>query len=217
MRISLVGTVHAESGRANAAELLAILESLQPDAIFAEIPSTHLDEYLDPSRDALESKAVTRYCVRHPAQVVAVDLDKPSDEFFRNSEEMFRKVERSSGDYRRLMDQHSVDTGVHGFPYLNSERCDELWGDIYAEVLATVNWIGDGQLRRVYELWSSTNDRRDAAMLKSIDDYCSRHAHSRAVLLVGAAHRRSIVEKVRGERGLSGVDWELEGRFGRTV
>src|SRR5262245_60034581 len=37
MRISLVGTVHAESGLANAAELEAILSHIRPDVIFAEI------------------------------------------------------------------------------------------------------------------------------------------------------------------------------------
>ena len=61
MRISLVGTVHVESGRANVAELQAILVRLQPDVIFAEIPSADLADYLDCSRGRLESSAVVRY------------------------------------------------------------------------------------------------------------------------------------------------------------
>jgi len=38
MRLSLIGAVHVENGRANLAELRTILERLQLDVIFAEIP-----------------------------------------------------------------------------------------------------------------------------------------------------------------------------------
>ncbi|SKC83485.1 hypothetical protein SAMN05445504_3644 [Burkholderia sp. CF099] len=114
MRISLIGTVHAESGRANLAELRTFLERLQPDVIFAEIPTANLADYLDGSHGNLESAAVALYRKRRPVNVVPVDLNKPSDEFFRKSEEMFKKVERTSPKYRRLMDQNSLDTRVDG-------------------------------------------------------------------------------------------------------
>lgn len=212
MRISLIGTVHAESGRANAAELWAILDRLQPDVIFAEIPSANLADYLDGSHGNLESAAVVLYRKRRPVNVVPVDLNKPSDEFFRNSEEMFKKVGRTSPDYRRLMDQNSLDTRDHGFPYLNSDRCAQAWAGIYHEVLETVEWIGDTSLRQIYDLWSETNDRRETGMLESINGYCVRRALSDGVLLVGAAHRKAMVEKVREQRGAGapGVSWDLE-------
>jgi hypothetical protein len=216
MRISLVGTVHAESGHANVAELQAILGRLQPDVIFAEIPSADLADYLDCSRGSLESTAVVRYRESRSFNVVPVDLHRPSDEFFRNSREMFNKVERTSPDYRLLMDRHSLDTRVHGFPYLNSDRCAQAWADIYGEMLTTIKWIGDVQLRQFYDLWSETNDRRDTGMLENIDDYCVRHTLPHAVFLVGAAHRRSIIDKVRTQRGAGapGVAWDLEGSLG---
>lgn len=124
MRISLIGTVHAESGRATAVELWSILDRLLPDVIFAEIPQPNLDDYLDGSHGNLESAAVVLYRQHRPVTVVPVDLNEPSDEFFRSSEEMFRKVARTSPDYRRLMDQNSLDTRDHGFPYLL--ECPEL-------------------------------------------------------------------------------------------
>jgi len=212
MRISLIGTVHSESGRANVAELRAILDRLQPDVIFAEIPSTNLADYLDGSHGNIESAAVALYRKRCPVNVVPVDLDKPSDEFFRDSEEMFKKVEKRSLDYRRLMDQNSLDTRDHGFPYLNSDRCAQAWADIYDEVLATVQWIGDARLRKIYNHWSEINDRRETRMIESINGYCVRRAISHGVLLVGAAHRKAMVEKVRAQRGTgeAGVSWDLE-------
>ena len=123
MRLTLIGTVHAESGRANVAELLAILDRLAPDVIFAEIPSAFLADYLNGSNGTLESAAVVLYRERRPVNVVPVDLDKPGDEFFSNCEDMFKKVARTSPDYRRLVDQNRLDTLELGFPYLNSDPC----------------------------------------------------------------------------------------------
>ncbi|WP_233890189.1 hypothetical protein [Paraburkholderia flagellata] len=211
MRISLIGTVHAESGRANLAELRTILEHLQPDVIFAEIPTANLADYLDGSHGNLESAAVALYRKRRPVDVVPVDLNKPNDEFFRESEEMFKKVERTSPEYRRLMDQNSLDTRDHGFPYLNSDRCAQAWAAIYDEVRATVEWIGDARLRQIYALWSETNDRRETEMLENINGYCIRGAFSHGVLLLGAGHRKALEEKVQEQRGVGapGVSWKL--------
>ncbi|BFG80917.1 hypothetical protein PTKU46_89510 [Paraburkholderia terrae] len=213
MRISLIGTVHAESGRANVAELRTILERLQPDVIFAEIPTANLADYRDGSHGNLESAAVALYRERRPVNVVPVDLNKPSDEFFSKSEEMFKKVERTSPKYRRLMDQNSLETRDHGFPYLNSDRCARAWAAIYDEVRETVEWIGDDELRQIYALWSETNDRRETGMLENINGYCIRGALSHGVLLLGAGHRRAMVEKVQEQRGVGapGVSWKLEG------
>ena len=45
-RVSLVCTVHEESGQANVSELCAILERIQPEAIFLEVhPEVFADYY----------------------------------------------------------------------------------------------------------------------------------------------------------------------------
>lgn len=77
--------------------------------------------------------AVALYRESRPVNVVPVDLNKPRDEFFRNSKEMFNKVERRSREYRPLMDQNSLDTQDHGFPFLNGDRCAQAWAAIYDE------------------------------------------------------------------------------------
>lgn len=212
IQVSLIGTVHAENGRASLAELGMLLELLQPDVIFAEIPTANLADYLDGSQGNLESAAVARYRKHRPVDVVPVDLSKPSDEFFRNSSEMFKKVERTSAEYRRLMDQNSLDTRDRGFPYLNSDLCAQAWAGIYDEVQATVEWIGDATLRQTYALWSEIHDRRETGMLANINDYCIRGALSHGALLVGAAHRKAIIQKVHEQRGAgaSRVSWNLE-------
>src|SRR5690606_10609175 len=114
---------------------------------------------------------------------VPVDLNKPSNEFFRESEEMFNKIERTSSEYRRLMDQNSFDTRDHGFPYLNSDRCAQAWVAIYDEVHATIEWIGDAGLRQNYALWIETSDRRETGMLENINSYCVNCPLAHGVLL----------------------------------
>jgi hypothetical protein len=211
MRITLIATVHAESGRANIAELRAILDRLAPDVIFAEIPSAFLADYLNGSHGTLESAAVVLYRERRPVNVVPVDLDKPGEEFFSNSEDMFKKVARTSPDYRRLVDQNSQDMLELGFPYLNSDRCAQAWEGICNEALATVEWIGDTKLRQTYDLWNQTNAARETGMIENIESYCIRHVPAHGVFLVGAAHRKPIMEKVRKRQvaGGPGIFWDF--------
>ena len=56
-RISLVGTVHDETGLANVPELMGILERIRPEVIFLEIPSETFDDFVDGRRWNLESSA----------------------------------------------------------------------------------------------------------------------------------------------------------------
>ncbi|HAZ07633.1 MAG TPA: hypothetical protein DCZ01_03705 [Elusimicrobia bacterium] len=216
MRVSLVGTVHAESGLANVGALQAIHERSQPDVIFAEIPASHVDRYKDGSHGSLESITVARYLASHHVDVEPVDLAKPEQKFFDDTKDMFRAVERTSPDYRRLVDRHSVETRAGGFPYLNSDRCIQAWADIYHELLATIEWTGDRRLRELYDLWSQTNERRDREMMRNIALYSARNAVARGIFLVGAAHRKSIIDKssAGSGTGLPPIEWDLGGFLG---
>ena len=213
VRVSLVGTVHEETGLANVAELRTILERLQPEVIFLELPPAALDDYLNGTRVNLESTAARRYRESHHVVVEPVDRAEPDDEFLRSTRYLFKTVARTSSDYCRLMDRQSHDTRAGGFPYLNSDRCIQSWADIYSEVLATVEWTGHPRLREIYDLWTHTHELRDAEMMKSIEDYSIRNAFAHGVFLVGAAHRRSIGDKARagGGAGSPKIEWDLGG------
>ncbi len=124
---------------------------------------------------------------------------------------MFRKVERTSPHYRRLVDQNSLNTVELGFSYLTSDRCAQAWEDIYNEALETVEWIGDPKLRQIYDLWNQTNGDRETGMIENIESYCIRHGPAHGVFLVGAAHRKPIKEKVRKRQVACGpgVIWDF--------
>jgi hypothetical protein len=197
MRVSLIGTVHAESGLANVSALRALLEQLLPEVIFVELPSDALRHHLDGTDSNLESTAIRHYRQNRHVVIVPVDRPKPDEAFFTNAEDMFTKVDRTSPEYRRLMDLNSHDTRAGGFPYLNSDRCNQAWTAITDETRATIEWIRDPRLREIYDLWHDTNELRDTAMVKNIEDFGLHNSFESAAFLVGAAHRKSIVEKAR--------------------
>jgi hypothetical protein len=61
-RVSVVCTVHEETGYANVLELRAILERIQPEVIFLEVPPPAFDDYYENcSQQNLESMAVRQY------------------------------------------------------------------------------------------------------------------------------------------------------------
>lgn len=196
-QVTLISTVHAESGLASIAELQAILDRMRPEVIFAEVSASEVNQYRDGSHGTLESAAVARLRTTHESSLVPVDLRRPSDEFFRDAEVLFDAVERASPDYRRMMDQHSADVRECGFRYLNSERCVQAWAGIYSEVWATVEWLRTPRWREIYQDWCDTNRCRDEAMIRAVHEYCASHSFERGVLLVGAAHRASLMDKAR--------------------
>jgi len=197
MHISLIGTVHVENGLANISALKAILDRLRPDVIYAEISTAMLTDYLDGSHGNLESVAVAQYRVSHSVAIVPVDLDKPSEDFFQESMEMFNRVERTSSIYRSLLDQHHLDTKNQGFAYLNSERCEQVWTEIYKETFEALKWIGDARLRKIYTHWKKVNDHRETAMIEKIIRHSIENTPNRSVLLVGTAHKKKLADKIK--------------------
>ena len=172
-RVSLVCTVHEELGRANVVALRAILERMQSDVIFLEVPSEAFDDfYGNCSRYNLESMAVAQYREGRQVKLVPVDLPAPSPDFVSNLEELRRRIRRVSHEYRRLMQWYEDCLRDDGFAYLNSERCSELWSDVYKEIVSTINWMnGDPRLVEIYESWKKTNDLREKAMMENIQRY----------------------------------------------
>lgn len=212
MLVSLIGTVHNDSGLSNATELHKILKRIEPEVVFAEIPSSKCPDYINGSHGTLESRAVAIYLEDRSIDVVPVDLDEPSDEFFRDAKEMFGKVERTSPRYRQLVDRHTLDTKSSGFTYLNSERCVQALTLIHKETRETLDWIGGQHLKEIYEHWRKVNDLREKAMLENIYRYCDGSSLCRGALLVGTAHRRALMDKILQSIGKDAnrLTWDFE-------
>jgi hypothetical protein len=135
----------------------------------------------------------------------------PADSFFQSWEEVSRAIERTSLDFRRLMDLNTNRIREEGFAYLNSDECIQAWTDIYREEQKTIDYIGSPRLRDIYAQVRDLNERRDLQMLASICAYCASAAQSCGAFLVGAAHRKSLIEKLRaiGPTTVPQIDWDV--------
>jgi hypothetical protein len=212
-RVSLVCTVHEDVGLANASALAAILERIQPEVIFLEVPPADFDYYYQNS-NRIELKAVRLYRESHRAKPVPVDLQIQSGDFSDDDTRyLFRRVEAENREYCRLVDLNSASKRDRGFPYLNSEQSSELWSDIYRAIESSIKRMGDARLIGIYKSWVEINDRRENTMLENILKYCGENTFEKGVFLVGAAHRQPIIEKSRepivGDS--TRIQWDFDG------
>jgi hypothetical protein len=213
MRISVIGTYHGECGAVSALALLQILERIQPQVIFAEIPRSHIREWMDGSHGTVESAAVARYAETYSVDVIPVDLPEPDASFFRDYEEVSRAIERTSPAFRHLVDLNTDRMRRGGFSYLNSDESIQTWAEIYREELETIEYIGNSRLRDIYSHVRELMERRDLEMLRNIRAYCVSTTSTRGAFLVGAAHRKSLTEKTCAvdESTTAGITWDWSG------
>jgi len=206
--ISLVCTVHEENGFASAAALCSILEHLRPEVIFFEAPADAFDELII-TGPCLESTAVRWYREANRVAVVPVDLPTPEPRFFERQRAFDQRIAGRISDFQMLMLWNKNDTRDSGFQYLNSDQSSKRWADIYSEIRATVKILNDQEVTDFFELWQRTNDLRENEMLRNISMYCEKHSFERAVFLVGAAHRKSIIEKSQACAVDPGIHWKF--------
>jgi hypothetical protein len=120
-----------ERGKANASELLAILERIRPEVIFLELPPDAMEQFIDKgAMGDLESAAVRRFCEGRRVELVPVDMPPPNQEFFDDYQRVQEKVDNISRDSRRLMTWHRSYVYDHGFEYLNSDHGCKMFSDI---------------------------------------------------------------------------------------
>lgn len=215
-RVLLVSSVHHESGLATAAELQWLLGNIRPDVVFLEHPTDSISTFLDRSCGTLEAAALGRYVSRYPVELVPVD--RPMTNAARIKQEadvLFDSVEEASPEFRHLANWNGYHTAKGGFAYLNSPICIEVHAAMHVAMQAAVEGFGDPSLTERYLLWVQMHDRREEAMLDAVESYARQTRFTTGVLLVGAGHIPSLLEKVQGRRASaeSGVVWDIEWRL----
>jgi hypothetical protein len=209
--VSVVGTRHEEIGKATVAALVSILERIDPEVIFLEMPPEAFDDYFDGTRTNLELRATSRYCENHQVTLVPVDLPTPEAAFFRKQDDLARELYHLAYDYFQLIESQIQLVSEHGFAYLNSEQCSTLYSDVDKATIKAIDRLGNRGRAEFFESWTRTIQRRDEAMVANIVDYCRQNSFSRGALLVGAAHRQAIEDLSRRPPGgeSSAIDWDF--------
>jgi len=190
--ITLICTRHKEIGACNSAELLRIIERYQPEVIFEELTPTAYDTYYTQNcwgvidRTSLETDAIKAYQqnsdVKHiPALSVAMRDD------FRL---MRKRFANRSLDV--MIDNYDLLIANHGFKFINSDEWELRLDELKAFEKSLLK--DDDFYLKGYQCV----DDYEHDMLRNIYQYSAENEYYTALMFIGAAHRKSIKQKIKG-------------------
>jgi hypothetical protein len=197
--IALIATGHKDKGVCNSNELYKILEDATPDIIFEELSSHFFTAiYEGKNPDSLETKAIKFYLQKHPIVHYPVDLDFRHlvDKGFKNELKEMYDIFNLNPDYSEICIQFEMLSMQHGFSYLNSTQSVALLEYKHAIEKKILRKLNEKKLFTTYEKWLMIHDMRDREMVKNIYSYSNLNTYKNALFVVGAEHRRTIMNIV---------------------
>ena len=197
--ITLVSTAHDEKGNCNIQELYNIINNIEPEVIFEEIPPSAFNSfYKEKTRNNLESDAIIKYLENHECEHIPVDLDFiPPKSFFDAYENVHKRIEVRSNIYKDIIDTHSFYREVYGFKYLNSVECMNLDIELNKEMEIVLQILNNEKLYEGYKSWNELMDKRENEMLKNIYLYSKNNKFNKGVFFIGSGHRDTIINKIQ--------------------
>ena len=212
--ITLIGSVHSEIGKCNSDELYKILEFINPEVIFGELSSNLFDIinsdlfdnmycnlhnrilFPNPPEVPLELKCMKKYLQNHNIKYIPVNIDV-NPNLSESEKEMFATFNKED-DYKKLEQEQYLLTKQYGFDYLNSDKhldLSEQMKNIEKNIVKSE--IHKNRLPHIYKLFRKKYlDIPENAMLLNIYNYSKENQYNQAVFLIGAGHRKSIMQKI---------------------
>ena len=194
--------MHSVYGKCTSDELYKIIELINPEVIFEELPSSLFDMFYNDNLLNLipnvppEVKCVQKYKQSHKIKHVPVDIEENpnlSDSDISYMFDTFNKYDV----YRKIENEHYLLTAKEGFDYINSDKCLALFEEQrIAERNIMEFEIHKNILFNIYKLFHEENDNRENSMLQNIYNYSKENQYNQAVFLIGTAHRKSIMQKI---------------------
>lgn len=211
--ITLISTNHTESGKCNADELYKIIESTNPEIIFEELPNKSFNDYYNGNHSSvpLEVKCIKKYLQNHCIEHIPVDdIADPNRHPLERL--MFEKFERDT-EYKKLKYEHNLLKMQKGFDYLNSHKCMDMvekWIVVEKRIVGFFKKHNNTFLN-TYKLFYEDVNNRENAMLQNIYNYSRSNRYNQAVFLIGAGHRKSIMQKIAEYEKLSEIklNWKM--------
>ena len=196
--ITLVCTSHSERGKCNADELFKIIEQISPDMVFEELTPYLYDilynKGIFDESAPIEFKCIRRYKQQHNIKNIPVDIEVVST-LSNNVNQMLALFEKYD-IYKVLEIEQKKKIELEGFDFLNSDEFSDLVEKQRTIERKIVEGINNSQLNRIYKSFNADLDLRENFMLNTIYAYCKENNYDQAVFLIGAGHRRSIIQKV---------------------
>lgn len=209
--ITLIATGHKEKGSCNSHELFKIIEQISPDVIFEEIPPGKFEGVYAGTRHAsLEVNTIKAYLQKYPGvhhYPVDLDIDQVTEKEIKQEVDGIAFICNDyNEEYNYLERLLSFSSKKYGFPYFNNYRCSELIlrkKVLEMQVLDALKKdnnqrnIDHERLGLAYKQWIDQIDDRENEMLRSIYSYMESKKYNTALFLVGAAHRKSLQQKIQ--------------------
>lgn len=168
------------------------MQSINPDVIFLEALENSYSNYhqmlfsqFGVYNERLELKAIQAYSQNHTFEYIPVLDIGLSDEF-----EAKTKFVSENKDYQRLLDNYILLETDGGFQFLNSEKSIAL----QEEMRELENRIIDNGL--FHQKVNASIDAYENSMLRNIYSFCKEKSFKMAIFMCGAAHRKTITEKI---------------------
>ena len=190
--IIFISTIHKEIGKCNAVELYKIIDKLSPEVIFLEaIDETYsaYEKYLFSTygvyHNKLEISAIQKYSCNTTLQYVPVCETGLSDAFHKKIKIVCQNIE-----LQKLIDNFNYLAAENGFEFLNSLECINLQEEMRVLERRILN---NNEMDKIVK---ADIEAYEIPMIRNIYSYCNNYPFISAIFMCGAAHRKSIIEKI---------------------
>jgi hypothetical protein len=191
--ITLICTRHTEIGKCNSWELYKIIEEFKPEIIFEELSLSAYNEcYGIQNRFTVETSAIKMYLQNHNIEHIPIVGSELTKDFVRKLEIMTMNV-----NYRKLLDSLWSLQAKYGFQFLNSEECVQLMEKIKTCENLILKETDDEILSRIYQWGNENIDIYENEIIKNVYHFSNENKYNNALMFIGAAHRKSIIQKVK--------------------
>ena len=190
--ITLISTVHKETGNCNAVELCKIIEKISPEVIFLEALDDTYSDYQSSlfslfgvSHEKLEIGAIQILGLTASFEYVPVLDIGLSDVFERKYNIVCENIE-----LQNLIDNFTDLAKKNGFKFLNSVDSIKLQEEM--RVLEN-GLLGSRELKTSFD---KDIDEYENSMIRKVYSYCKENHFRTAIFMCGVAHRQSIIRKM---------------------
>lgn len=197
--------MHLEMGLCNSQQLYKIIDFLNPDVIFEELSDEVFERcYVQKSMSTLETNAISAYIQNKDVKHIPVvgTIHDVGDKIG-----FLTKYE----SYRILCDELFMMQMQYGFPYLNSVEYENILDRMSATEQAFLKEKDNDVLRQIFKSCDIDIDRYENEILNNIYNYSKLNSYKSAILLLGAAHRKSVLGKIDNLHGQQepNLNWSI--------
>lgn len=210
INIYLISTVHREKGNCTSEKLFEILRRIKPDVIFCEVSRKMFESFRKGLiQSSLELNSIEKLSKHHTFSFVAIDSYPTPDLNFRYQINKLFEIIDKDKEYSYAWRKNNENTHLFGFEYLNSDESIQLFDVMSKREKITLTRLANYDYEKVYKKWLNFHDSRENEMLENINSYVENNDFKNAVFLCGAAHRKSISNKVKEHKNIQLI-WNFE-------